>query len=233
MDSNDVWVNRIWIRFEKSLFSLQSNHGIVHRERNHIANVHLQPIAAFHMTQHVASRQTNQSMKQTRDMLIASMSHCVNWSMQHTPEPNNSGIHSIKFSSTLDSPYFPQHSIRSKPHTNSKKPGKSQWSQDPPRWYYSPNKAPFVLCEEKHSRDDGVHNLQKDRRRYAIVTHVSNDVTSLTVKFLNEHFGTKNYHTGIDLGERLQNCVKNKSKKRLHDEPPIKNTFPILIPLSL
>lgn len=107
-DSNDVWVNRIWIRFEKSLFSLQSNHGIVHRERNHIANVHLQPIAAFHMTQHVASRQTNQSMKQTRDMLIASMSHCVNWSMQHTPEPNNSGIHSIKFSSTLDSPYFPQ-----------------------------------------------------------------------------------------------------------------------------
>ena len=108
MDSNDVWVNRIWIRFEKSLFSLQSNHGIVHRERNHIANVHLQPIAAFHMTQHVASRQTNQSMKQTRDMLIASMSHCVNWSMQHTPEPNNSGIHSIKFSSTLDSPYFPQ-----------------------------------------------------------------------------------------------------------------------------
>ena len=124
-------------------------------------------------------------------------------------------------------------SIRSKPHTNSKKPGKSQWSQDPPRWYYSPNKAPFVLCEKKHSRDDGVHNLQKDRRWYAIVTHVSNDVTSLTVKFLNEHFDTKNYHTGIDLGKRLQNCVKNKSKKRLHDELPIKTTFPILIPLSL
>lgn len=204
-------------------------------------------------TLHQGKPTTNQPIdEKTRDMLIASMSHCVNWSMQHTPEPNNSGIHSIKFSSTLDSPCFPSNhssaslasvsrcpnhsqsnSIRSKPHTNSKKPGKSQWSQDPPRWYYSPNKAPFVLCEKKHSRDDGVHNLQKDRRWYAIVTHVSNDVTSLTVKFLNEHFDTKNYHTGIDLGKRLQNCVKNKSKKRLHDELPIKTTFPILIPLSL
>lgn len=113
--------------------------------------------------------------------------------------PSNHSSASLVSASRCPS-HTQSNSIRSKSHTNTKKPGKSQWSQDLPRWYYSPNKAPAVLCEEKHSRDDGVHNLQEDRRWYAIVTHVSNDVTSLAVKLLNGQFDTKNYHTGIDLG---------------------------------